>query len=69
MASDRPLTRICVRVFKADYDKACDVAAARGVPVNEIIRQALHTVILHLNDLERKALDTTERPRLVDAAQ
>jgi hypothetical protein len=56
--SDRPLERICVRVYKADYEKACRVAAATGTTVNVIIREALHSYMLHLNDLERKSLDT-----------
>lgn len=64
MSSDRPLERICVRVFKSDYDKAQQVAQARGVPVNHIIRECLHSFILHLNDLERKSLDTIETSKL-----
>ena len=63
MASDRPLERICVRVFASDYTKANEVARAMGVPVNVIIREALHNYLRHLTDLERKAIDTLPPPR------
>lgn len=68
MASDKPLVRICVRVFEDDYAKACKVAQARGVPVNVIIRECLHSFILRLNDLERKAIDGIAQPNS-EAAQ
>jgi hypothetical protein len=58
MSSKKPLTRICIRVFESDYNKAQKVAQMRGVPVNVIIRECLHSFILRLNDLERQNLDT-----------
>src|SRR5258708_38203922 len=68
MASDKALARICVRVFADDYEKDQKVAQARGVPVNVIIRECLHSFILRLNDLERRNLDTLQPDSLLGRA-
>ena len=67
MASDRPLIRICHRVFADDYRIAQQVAAARNVPVNVIIRECLHTFVKHLNDLERRTIDSIKTPKAAQA--
>ncbi len=57
-ASNRELLRICINVWKDDYEKLRAVAKAKGdIQLATIIRQCIHDYVMRLNDLERRKLD------------
>lgn len=56
---DKPLARICVRIFQEDYDYVRLMASARSgsVSANEIIRTILHNYVTQLRANERERID------------
>lgn len=54
------LTRICVRVFKADYDEIQRFATPDR-PANAIIRDILHQYLIHAGAALRAKIDEMEK--------
>jgi len=57
-ALDKPLTRVCIRLWADDYEKLRRVCEAQGdLGLNMVIRTIVHDYVMRLNDRERKAID------------
>ncbi len=56
--TDRPLTRVCIRLWKDDYEKLRLVSQASGeTGLNHLIRTIVHSYVTQLNAIERRNLD------------
>lgn len=59
--SEKPLARICVRIWQDDYLRLRQVSAAAGdVGLNLLIRTIIHSYITQLDALERRNLDALD---------
>lgn len=66
--SEKPLTRVCIRVWKEDYDKLREVSeASNDIGVNLLIREIVHNYVKNLRDRERQNLDRLGRYQEPDA--
>lgn len=55
---EKPLTKICLRIFQEDYDYIRQMAGARqGVSANEIMRTIMHNYVKQLRAVERDNID------------
>ena len=61
LISDKPLKRVCIRLWEDDYD-AIQRLANEGseTSTNEIIRTIVHNYVLRMKDLERRKLDAIQ---------
>jgi hypothetical protein len=66
--SEKPLTRLCLRLLTEDLDfiEKLDQFADQGT--NAIIRQMVHTMVLNMRAIERRNLDQIKIPD-AEAAQ
>lgn len=54
---DKPLARICVRVYDEDYKYILEMAASSNVSANLIIRNIVNSYVKSLRDRERTRMD------------
>lgn len=59
---DRPLARICVRIFADDYKYILEMADASDVSANLIIRNITSNYVKNLRDKERVKIDQLGQP-------
>lgn len=57
---DKPLARICVRVYAEDYNYILEMASASDVSANLIIRNIVNSYVKNLRDREREKIDQIE---------
>lgn len=63
--SEKPLVRICTRIFKEDLDFIHELERETGVSgTSLIIRQTLNKTFNHFRDLRRQKLDQQEISRI-----
>ena len=58
---DKPLTRICTRVYTEDLEELDKLAAASGEPRDKLLRTILHTYIQRAGDKVRKRIDALDK--------
>lgn len=61
--SERPLKKICARIFEDNYDVLNEVADLRGVPFNTIVREMIDTFCRQTFAEVRKKIDEREEAR------
>jgi len=61
--SEQPLERVCIRLYKADYEAIRQMAETIGTTggINTIIREIVHRYIKGVRDLERRNIDELNR--------
>jgi len=62
---ERPLTRVCIRLWEDDYEAIREIANGE-VSINLIIRQVVHSFVVHSNDKKRRKLDQIPAPTVID---
>lgn len=62
--SEKPLERICARVFADDMDHIRKIANSEGVGQNRIIREIISKYVTHSRALERQKLDQITRTKI-----
>lgn len=57
---DRPLTRVCLRLYESDYEKLRLLSRSNGDQgINQIVREIIHSYVTNLTDLENQSLSRT----------
>ena len=63
--SERPLVRVCVRLFADDYDSIREICEHTGInSLNLVIREAVRSYVTQLKARERAKLDRLNRKTL-----
>lgn len=64
--SEKPLSKLCIRIFTEDELALRELAAASGgsVAMNTLIRSIIHNYIVQMRDIQRKNIDKIKPEQL-----